>query len=68
MGWYIGKDVNGKKIWYHVGQGPSSGAILIIYPDEDIIISLLSNTPILVNAEDGLPREVQKLAELIYHN
>lgn len=66
LGWYIGKDIKGKKIWYHVGQAPSSGAILIIYPDDDIVISLLSNTPILVNSEDGLPIEVQKLGELIY--
>ncbi|WP_405205371.1 serine hydrolase [Aquimarina sp. LLG6339-5] len=66
LGWYIAKDMNGKKIWYHVGQGPSSGAILLVYPKDDIVISLLSNTPILVNSDNGLPVEVLKLAELIY--
>jgi len=66
LGWYIGKDMNEKKIWYHVGQGPSSGAILIVYPKDDIVISLFSNTPILVNSDDGLPIEALKLAKLIY--
>jgi len=68
LGWYIGKDLNGHKIWYHVGQGPSSGAVLILYPDEGIVISLLANMPILVDSDDGLPMEVQKLAALIYKN
>jgi CubicO group peptidase (beta-lactamase class C family) len=68
LGWYIGKDINRYKIWYHVGQSPSSGAVLIVYPDDDIVISLLANTPILVNSDDGLPIEIQKLAELIYKN
>ncbi len=68
FGWYIGKDINGRRIWYHVGQGPSSGAILILYPNDDIVISLLANMPILVDSDDGLPMEVQKLAALIYQN
>ncbi len=66
LGWYIGKDINGWRIWYHVGQGPSSGAVLIVYPDDGIVISLLANMPILVNSDDSLPMEVQKLGELIY--
>ena len=66
LGWYLGKDINQNKIWYHVGESPASGAILIIYPDNDIVISLLANTPILVNSDDGLPIEMQKLGELIY--
>ncbi len=68
LGWYLGKDLNGTEIWYHAGELPSSGAVLIIYPDYDIVISLLTNTPILTNAPDGLPSEVQKLGELIYQN
>jgi len=68
LGWYIGKDMNGHKIWYHVGELPSSGAVLILYPDEGIVISLLSNTPILTNALNGLPMEVQELGALIYQN
>ena len=68
LGWYIGKDINGREIWYHVGQGPSAGAVLILYPDDGIAISLLANMPVLVNSDDGLPLEVQKLGELIYQN
>ncbi|MEP4027696.1 MAG: serine hydrolase domain-containing protein, partial [Nonlabens ulvanivorans] len=66
LGWFIGKDFNGHSILYHVGELPSSGAVLILYPDDGIVISLLSNTPILTNALNGLPLEVQKLAAAIY--
>lgn len=66
LGWYIGKDINGHRIWYHVGELPSTGAVLILYPDDGIVISLLTNTPILTNALNGLPMEVQKLGGLIY--
>ena len=68
LGWYIGKDVNGHSIWYHAGELPSSGAVLILYPDHGIVISLLTNTPILTNASDGLPLEVKELGELIYQH
>ena len=68
LGWYIGKDVNGHSIWYHAGELPSSGAVLILYPDHGIVISLLTNTPILTNASDGLPMEVKELGELIYQH
>lgn len=68
LGWYIGKDTNNHRIWYHAGQSPSSGAVLIMYPDDGIVISLLTNTPILVNSDDALPIEVQKLGELIYQD
>jgi CubicO group peptidase (beta-lactamase class C family) len=66
LGWYIGKDINEQRIWYHTGELPSSGAVIILYPDSGIAIALLTNTPILTNAPDGLPMEVQKLGELIY--
>lgn len=66
LGWYIGKDINGHRIWYHVGELPSTGAVLILYPDDGIVISLLTNTPILTNALNGLPMEIQKLGGLIY--
>ncbi len=68
LGWYLRKDPNGHNIWYHVGQSPASGAILILYPDDGIVISALTNTPILTNTNDGLPMEVLKLGALIYQN
>ncbi|MFK7952746.1 MAG: serine hydrolase [Ekhidna sp.] len=68
LGWYIGEDMNGHRIWYHAGEGPSTGALLLLYPDDDIVISLLTNTPILTNAPDGLPLEVLKLGAFLYTN
>ena len=68
LGWYLGKDHNGQRIWYHAGELPSTGALLILYPDSGIVISILTNTPILTHAPDGLPMEVQKLGELIYQD
>ncbi|MFK7952310.1 MAG: serine hydrolase, partial [Ekhidna sp.] len=68
LGWYIGEDMNGHRIWYHAGEGPSTGALLLLYPDDDIVISLLTNTPILTNAPDGLPLEVLKLGAFLYAN
>jgi len=65
LGWYLGKDSDNRKIWYHVGQSPDSGAVLILYPDEGIIIALLANMPILVNSDDGLPDEVLQLGNLL---
>ena len=65
LGWYLGKDSDNRKIWYHVGQSPASGAVLILYPDEGIIIALLANMPILVNSDDGLPDEVLQLGNLL---
>ncbi|WP_394746724.1 serine hydrolase [Spongiimicrobium salis] len=68
LGWYIGKDSNNRRIWYHVGQLPSSGAVLILYPDEGAIVALLTNMPILVNSEDGLPEDVLQLGNILFEN
>lgn len=66
LGWYLGEDVNGHKIWYHSGELPSSGAILIVYPDDEIVISLLTNSPILTFESDGIPKELHLIREFIY--
>lgn len=66
MGWYVGQDANKEKVWYHAGELPSSGAMLLIYPEHEIVIAVLANSPILSDTEDGFSEEIQQLAEIVY--
>ena len=60
MGWYVGKDRNGHRIWHHAGDGFSSSSSLIIYPDDDIVIAFLANS------QKGVLFDVQKIGALYY--
>ncbi|MBS1638494.1 MAG: serine hydrolase [Bacteroidetes bacterium] len=60
LGWYIGKDKNGHRIWYHSGDSFSSSSYLIIYPDDDIVISFLANSQI------GTALNIEQVGELFY--
>jgi CubicO group peptidase (beta-lactamase class C family) len=62
MGWFIGKDKNGHRIWYHAGDMLSSSSYLIIYPDHDIVIAFLANS------QEGVLLDVRKIGELFYSN
>jgi len=66
LGWYVGKDANENEVWYHAGELPSSGAMLLIYPKYKLVIALLANSPIISDADDGFSEEIQRLGELIY--
>lgn len=69
LGWYIGKDSNGMKVWYHAGELPSSGSIVLVYPEHGVVIALLANSPIISDSNDGFSDEIQGLSEMIYrHN
>ena len=43
MGWYVGHDKRGNRIWYHSGDSFSSSSHLIIYPEQNIVIAFLGN-------------------------
>jgi CubicO group peptidase (beta-lactamase class C family) len=60
MGWYIGKDKNGHRIWYHAGDMLSSSSHLIIYPDDDIVIAFLANS------QEGVLFDMEKIGEMFY--
>jgi CubicO group peptidase (beta-lactamase class C family) len=60
MGWYIGKDKNGHRIWYHAGDMLSSSSYLIIYPDDDIVIAFLANS------QEGVLFDMEKIGEMFY--
>ncbi len=66
LGWYIGEDFNENKVWYHAGELPSSGSLIIIYPKHNLVIALLANSPILSEVDDGFSDEIQELGEMIY--
>lgn len=60
LGWYVGKDKNGHRIWYHAGDMLSSSSYLIIYPDDDIVISFLANS------QEGALFDVEKIGITFY--
>jgi CubicO group peptidase (beta-lactamase class C family) len=44
IGWRIGTDAAGRRVWHHAGTNPGSRAILMVYPDSGIVVAMLSNT------------------------
>lgn len=60
LGWYIGKDKNGHRIWYHSGDSFSGSSYLLIYPDDDIVVSFLANSQI------GTTFDIEQIGELFY--
>ncbi len=60
LGWYVGKDKNGHRIWYHAGDMLSSSSYLIIYPDDDIVVAFLANS------QEGTLFDVQKIGSRFY--
>jgi CubicO group peptidase (beta-lactamase class C family) len=59
LGWYIGVDKRGNRIWHHAGDSFSSSSHLIIYPDQNVIISFLGNS------QDGAAFDWQRIADLV---
>ena len=60
LGWYVGKDKNGHRVWYHSGDSFSSSSHLYIYPDDGLVIAFLGN------GQEGAAFDIQKVAELYY--
>jgi len=60
LGWYVGKDKNGHRIWHHAGDSFSGSSNLIIYPDDDLVISFLCNSQI------GTTFNLEEIGELFY--
>lgn len=62
LGWYVGVDKNGNRIWHHAGDSFSSSSHLIIYPDHNLILSFLGNSQV------GAAFDWQKIADIILAN
>ena len=44
FGWRIGKDSLGRKVYHHAGATPGARSIIVIYPEQDLSITILSNS------------------------
>lgn len=44
FGWRIGRDPFGGRIAHHAGSTPAARSVLVLYPDEDLAVAVLSNT------------------------
>ena len=66
LGWYIGKDASGRRAYYHAGELPSSASFLLLYPEQDLVLALLANAPIISEAEDGFSEDYNNLADIIF--
>jgi serine beta-lactamase-like protein LACTB len=60
LGWYTGKDKNGHRIWYHAGDSFSGSSYLLIYPDDNMVVSFLANSQI------GTTFNIEKIGEVFY--
>lgn len=58
LGWNIGRDKNGRRIYWHDGDLSGSSAYLLIYPDDKLIVAFLANAP------QGITLDAQRLATL----
>jgi hypothetical protein len=61
LGWYIGEDKNGHRIWHHEGDSFSGSSHLIIYPDDDLVIAFLAN------GQEGVWFDFAAIAKLFYN-
>ena len=65
LGWFIDQDSQDQPVWYHTGELPSSGSLLVIFPEKKIVIALLSNSPIVSDSGDNFLVEVQRLVKIV---
>lgn len=59
MNWFVGKDAQGRAIWWHSGSSVGGNSMLILYPDQKVVLAMQSN---LTDSEfEGLPRALAGL-------
>jgi CubicO group peptidase (beta-lactamase class C family) len=59
LGWFIGVDKRGNRVWYHAGDSFSSSSRLTIYPDRNLILSFLGNS------QDGAAFDCQRIVDIV---
>ncbi len=60
LGWYILKDQNGHKVYFHSGHLSNGSAFFILYPDDDLVVAFLAN------GQEGLNFDIWKIGEYFY--
>lgn len=43
FGWRIGKDGAGRTIWHHAGSSVGGRAVLVVWPDEHLVVAIAGN-------------------------
>lgn len=43
MNWFVGKDDRGDTIWYHSGSSVGGNSMLILYPDQRVVLAMQTN-------------------------
>lgn len=43
FGWRIGEDDQGRKVYHHAGVTPGARSVIVLYPDDDLVVTFLSN-------------------------
>jgi serine beta-lactamase-like protein LACTB len=61
IGWRIGSDWRGRRIYHHAGNISGGRAVLVLYPQEDLAIAFLSNV-------SSQPAFVESTAQMIAEN
>jgi len=59
IGWRIGRDAKGRRIYHHGGTSNGGTAFLLVYPDEGLVVAMAANA----FARWSTP-EAQRVAEL----
>jgi CubicO group peptidase (beta-lactamase class C family) len=43
LGWRVGTDSAGRRIWHHAGSSAGGRSLLVVWPDEDIVVAIAAN-------------------------
>jgi CubicO group peptidase (beta-lactamase class C family) len=43
MGWRVGTDSSGRTIWHHAGSAVGGRAVLVVWPDDGIVVAVAGN-------------------------
>ena len=65
IGWRIGRDEQGRRIFHHAGSINGGRTVLLIYPDSGLVIAFLCNVS---NTPAAIERTAQTLAEPFLDN
>ena len=65
IGWRIGRDEQGRRIFHHAGSINGGRTVLLIYPDSGLVIAFLSN---VTDTPAAIERTAQTLAEPFLDN
>ncbi|MDH3456812.1 MAG: beta-lactamase family protein [Gemmatimonadota bacterium] len=56
IGWWVGRDADGRRVVSHTGSSVGGRAILLIYPDDRVVVAVLANRSGV--RFRGLPQEI----------